>query len=647
MHSRFLIGLILALLFLLSAGDSVYGDDEFLKQALNTLPGLGKPSGQEEDDILPAEEAFRLTVSSDDGTRLHAFYQIADGTYLYRDKIRLTLAEGNGVDLGPFELPPGEIKSDGVRPDGSIGDVSVFHHGVEVDIPLERSRTTATEVLLKSVMQGCADRGICYPPIKQDIRLTLAAIDRPTAPTAVPATLAAPPASGVPASTTTTAPSGEQVPQAEQDRLTAWLSHAGFWAAVAFFYVIGLGLAFTPCVFPMVPILSGIIVGQGSSITARKGFALSLVYVLAMASTYALAGVITALSAENLQAAFQDPWIISGFALVFVVLALSMFGFYEIQLPSRLQSRLAEISNRQQGGKLLGVAVMGTLSALIVGPCVAPPLAAALAFIGTTGDALLGGIVLFALGLGMGTPLIAIGTSAGKLLPRAGAWMDTVKAVFGVLMLAVAVYLLERIIPSAMAMTLWGALLIVSAVYMGALKSLPGEASGWDRLWKGLGLILLIYGSLMLVGAAAGGRDTLQPLRGILPAGGAAPTEHLAFKRIKTTDDLQREFSSAAAQGHPTMLDFYADWCTYCIKFEKYVFPEPQVKAALGTTVLLQADVTANDKADKALLARFGVSAPPAILFFGPDGEERRNFRIVGYMDADGLARHVRGATAP
>jgi len=351
---------------------------------------------------------------------------------------------------------------------------------------------------------------------------------------------------------------------------------------------------------------------------------------------------------RSLQATFQKPWILGVCAFIFVLLALSMFGLYELQLPSRWQSRLSEASNRQQGGKYTGVAIMGLLSALIVGPCVAPPLAGALIYIGQTGDAVLGGIGLFALAMGMGAPLLLIGASAGKLLPRAGAWMDAIKAVFGVGMLAVAIVLLERIIPPAVAMVLWGTLMITSAIYMGALRQLPVEATGWSRLWKGLGFTLLVYGALMLVGAAAGGRDTVQPLRGIgFSAGGgaAAQSGELHFRRIKTLADLEREVASASADGRPVMLDFYADWCVSCKELERYTFSDPAVHAALKDFVLLQADVTADDSDDRALLqGHFGLPGPPAIIFYGRDGTERRNYRVVGYMEASEFASHVQQA---
>jgi thiol:disulfide interchange protein DsbD len=455
------------------------------------------------------------------------------------------------------------------------------------------------------------------------------------------------PAAGAAEATAEAAPSADAEPMvSEQDRIAEVLKGGNLWLIVAAFFGFGLLLALTPCVFPMIPILSGIIAGQGPNITTRKAFTLSVVYVLAMALTYTVAGVLAGLFGANLQAAFQNPWILSLFALVFVALALSMFGFYELQLPSSLQSKLAEMSNKQEGGTLIGVAIMGLLSALIVGPCVAPPLFGALIYISQTGDAVLGGIALFALSLGMGAPLIAIGTSAGKLLPRAGAWMDAVKAVFGVLLLAVGILLLERILPAAVAMLLWGLLLICSAVYMGALTQLPAGASGWGKLWKGLGVFLLIYGALMVVGAAAGGKDTIQPLRGLMVGGaGGAAAEHAAFKRVKTVADLDRELAAAASAGKPVMLDFYADWCVSCKEMERYTFSDQTVIQEMGRFVLLQADVTANDAADQALMqGRFGIPGPPAMLFFDTAGSELRNFRLVGFKPAAEFAEHLRRA---
>ncbi len=474
--------------------------------------------------------------------------------------------------------------------------------------------------------QGCAERGICYPPQQQVFTLALPAAEGAT-------TVAA----AAPVSTGAT----PAVKQSEQDQIADMLRGGSTWLVVGVFFLIGLGLAFTPCVFPMIPILSGIITGQGSNITTRKAFMLSLAYVLAMALTYTVAGIFAALAGENLQAMLQNPVALTVFALVFVALAMSMFGFYDLQLPSGLQSRLAEISNRQKGGSLAGAAVMGLLSALIVGPCVAPPLAGALIYIGQTGDAVLGGLALFAMSMGMGAPLIAIGTSAGKLLPRAGAWMDTVKAVFGVTMLAVAIYLLERVISPVAAMFLWGTLLIVSGVYMGALSQLPEGASGWRRLWKGLGLVLVIYGGLFLVGVAADGKNTLQPLRGLAVGGGGAAEAQAKFRPVKTVADLDRELAAAKAAGKPVMLDFYADWCVYCIQMERETFPDPVVRNAFDQMILLKADVTENDEADKALQRHMGVAAPPAMIFWDDQGNEIRHLRLLGFKGPEDFAAHL------
>jgi len=601
--------------------------------------GPGRTLGLDDgDDLLPAEEAFKFTASVVDDTRLRLAWQVAPGTYLYQDKVKVTV-EGGGASLLPLELPAPKVKHDTIRPDGEIGDVAVYAEGFEVVARLQRPDPAAREVLLVADYQGCAERGICYPPQKARVKLQL--------PAAGPGTAAAPVvASPAPEPGPAVATAGDE-PVAEQDRIAAMLQRDSAWLVVASFFGIGLLLAFTPCVFPMIPILSGIIAGQGRHITARKAFVFSLVYVLAMALTYTVAGVLAGLFGQNLQAAFQNPWIIGLFAAVFVALAMSMFGFYELQLPSVLQSRLSELSNRQAGGNLIGVAIMGLLSALIVGPCVAPPLAGALIYIGQTGDAVLGGLALFALSLGMGAPLVVIGTSAGKFLPRAGAWMDGVKAVFGVLMLAVAIYLLERVIPEAAAMLLWGALLIVSGVFLGAFQHLPIEATGWRKLWKGAGVILVVYGALMLVGAAAGGRDTLQPLRGIVlagPGGSSGALPQVEPRRIKTIADLDRELAAAKAAGRPVMLDFYADWCVYCKQLEKETFPDPAVQTVLSAGVVLKADVTANDDADKALLARIGIPGPPAMIFYGADGSERRSSRLLGFMPAKEFSEHVRAA---
>ena len=595
--------------------------------ALSESLGVG---GGSEDEVLEPDQAFQFSMDVADPNTLMARWQIAPDHYMYRGKMSFQLADGQAIQLGQVELPAGEKKHDEF-----FGDIEVYHGQVEARIPLLRSNPEPTSVQIIATYQGCAEiTGICYPPIKKTLTLAL-------------------PAATSLAATAGEAP-GPEVSQpeviSEQDQIAASLASGNTLLTILTFFGFGLLLAFTPCVFPMIPILSSIIVGQGEKITIRKAFAMSLTYVLAMALTYTVAGVIAGWFGENLQAAFQNPWILGSFAAVFIALSLSMFGFYELQMPSALQSRLTEISNRQQGGTLLGVAVMGFLSALIVGPCVAAPLAGALIYIGQTGDAVLGGAALFALSLGMGAPLIAIGTSAGKLLPRAGGWMDAIKAVFGVLLLAVAIWMLERVVPPAVTMLLWGLLLIISAIYMKALDPLAPECSGWQKLWKGLGVVLLVIGSLQLIGAAAGGRDYLQPLKGLqlgMGGGVAGSEQHVTFKRIKTVADLERELADASNQGKMVMLDFYADWCIYCKDYEKYVFTDPRVQAELNKLVLLQADVTANDDEDKALLKHVKVTAPPAILFFDKQSSEMRGYRIVGLMNADEFLAHVNQAMQP
>ena len=575
-------------------------------------------------EFLEPDQAYQFSAEVRDPQTIVARWEIAQGYYLYRERLGFDLEDAEQVKLGTPELPAGEDKDDEF-----LGRTQVYHHLLEVRLPVIRQTDAAVPVTLEVRYQGCAEAGLCYPPMTKTASLTL--------PTAAPA--------GV---NQTVAVQGQPEPSlppaAEQDRIAQTLASGGTLLVLGSFFVFGLLLAFTPCVFPMIPILSSIIAGQGSDISAKRAFGLSAVYVLAMAVTYTIAGVVAGLFGENLQATFQNPWILGAFSLLFVLLALSMFGFYELQLPSGWQSRLAGLSNRQHGGTLLGVAIMGFLSALIVGPCVAPPLAGALIYIGHTGDALLGGSALFAMSLGMGAPLLVVGTSAGKLLPKAGPWMDALKAAFGVLLLALAIWMLERIVPGPLVLLMWAALLIVSAVYLGALDAVPA-ASGWRKLWKGIGVLLLIYGALLLFGAASGGSDPWQPLRTFNLAMTSGEAEsHADFQRIKTVEDLRRELALAQGQGQPVMLDFYADWCVECKRMEKYTFSDPQVQSALGQARLLQADVTANDDDDKRLLREFNLIGPPAILFFGPDGEERRNQRLIGYLAPDEFQSLVREA---
>ena len=574
---------------------------------------------------LQPEEAFVFeTIGYSADTALVRF-TAQPGYYLYRDQFEFRVAGNSGFVIRDVALPGGVIKDD-----PEFGPVEVYFGQIEVPVRFNRPAGEALDIALEADFQGCRDGDICYPPMSRTVVFQM-----PAAPVAM-GQVAPPPAGAV-----QSAPA-QKPPVTEQDKLARLLTSHPVKAIFAFF-IAGLLLAFTPCVFPMVPILSGIIVGQGDRLTTMRAFWLSLVYVLAMAVTYTVAGVLAGLFGQNLQAVFQNPWIISAFVLIFVLLALSMFGFYELQLPGRLQTRLAEASNQQQGGQLWGVAVMGFLSALIVGPCVAPPLMAALIVIGSSGDAMLGGAALFALSIGMGLPLIVFGVSAGKLVPRAGAWMNAVKAVFGVGLLAIAIWMLERILSGTLIMLLWGTLAVACGVYLGALERIETGASGWKRMWKSMGVVLLVLGILEFVGAAAGGDYWLRPLAGFkssLP--GAPAAEHIAFNRIKSVQDLEKALSEAGTAGGGTMLDFYADWCVECKRMERNTFPDAGVQVLLEQFQLLQTDVTANDDTDQELMRSFDIIGPPAILFFDGNGMEMKDYRLVGYFDPDEFAAHLR-----
>lgn len=579
------------------------------------VPNLADLLGEEEEEFLPPDEAFefRAYANEGDGT-ITAEWVLADGYYLYKEQFRFEAVDAEGITLGEPRFPAGVIHTDEF-----FGEQEVFYQQVSVEVPV--AGAAGTPFSLRVRYQGCADAGLCYPPIFKTVNLE------------------APGGEAAAATGVRTAPANVNL--SEQDRLAKLIREGNiFWVMLAF-VGFGLLLTFTPCVLPMVPILSSIIVGQ-KNITTKKAFVLSLVYVLAMALTYTIAGVLAGLFGANLQAMFQNPYVLVAFAAVFVLLSLSMFGFYDLQIPASWQDRLARLSSRQEGGTLPGVAIMGFLSALIVGPCVAAPLAGALIVIGQSGDPVRGGLALFALSMGMGIPLLLVGTGFGKFVPKAGGWMTAVKGVFGVLLLAVALYLLERVLPGEITVALWALLAIVSAVYMGAF-AVP--ASGWQKLWKGLGLAVFVWGALLLVGLASGRADLFTPLKNFT-GGAVVEEEHLPFKRIKTVDDLERELEQAAAMNKPVMLDFYADWCISCKEMERYTFTDPAVRQALNDAVLLQADVTKNDAADQALLSRFGLYGPPGIIFFNRDGEELEHLTVVGFKPADEFAAIVKRAVA-
>ncbi len=554
------------------------------------------------EEFLDPAVAFKPSARALDGQTVEIAFDIAKGYYLYRDKFRFAV-DGDSVTLGTPVFPKGKEHND-----ENFGKVEVFYKHVAIRLPVERNASGELPLKLNVTSQGCADAGVCYPPQMQTVAVTL------------------PDPASAPASATPVAVDAD-----ESGKIAGTLRHAGFWANLAFFFIAGLGLSLTPCVLPMIPILSGIIAGQGHKASHARGFALSLAYVLGMAVTYAAAGVAAGMTGTLLSAALQNVWVLGAFALIFVVLSFSMFGFYELQLPSALQSKLSEESGHLRGGRGIGVFLMGALSALIVGPCVAAPLAGALLYIGQTGDAVLGGSALFVMALGMGVPLVAVGTAGGSLLPKTGPWMEAVKKGFGVLLLATAVWLVSPVIPPVAAMLAWAALLIIPAIFLHALDPLPPHAKGWQRFWKGIGIVMLLTGAALLIGALAGSRDPLQPLAGLRGTAVAAEEKKPAFEPVRSLAELDARL---AAVDRPVMLDFYADWCVSCKEMERYTFADPAVRAKMAGFTLLKADVTANTPEDKALLARFGLYGPPGIIFFAPGGKEIAGLRVVGFQEA-------------
>lgn len=587
--------------------------------------------GNEEPELLPPDQAFPLSVKVKDGRTLVADFKTAKDYYLYRDKVAFAVEGAPDARIAKVAIPQGKMKKDPI-----FGETEVLYQPFQAVITLQRGTAGAGNIKLAASYQGCNEPvGVCYPPINKSFELVLPVLT-------AAANAVSTPAQAAPAKDATGGlfPDSGARPGAtsESSRIAALFSGGSFWLIIVSFFGFGLLLSLTPCVFPMIPILSGIIAPHGEHLTKRRGFVLSATYVLGMAITYALAGIAAGLSGTMLSAALQNPWVLGTFALMFVALSFSMFGFYELQLPSALQSRLTEASNRLHGGHFTGVFAMGALSAVIVGPCVAAPLAGALLYIGQTGDVVLGGAALFTLALGMGVPLLVVGTSAGHLMPRAGPWMEAVNRFFGVLLLGTALYLVSPVIPAVLHMLAWSALLIVSAIYLHAIDPLPPGASGYRKLWKGVGVIALLMGAALLVGALSGGRDILQPLSGLRSvsagaAGSGAAAEGIRFERVKTGPELDARL--AQTSGRFVMLDFYADWCVSCKEMERFTFSDPRVKAKLDRMVLLQVDVTANTAEDAALLRRFGLFGPPGYLFFDTQGREIPGLRVIGFQDAD------------
>ncbi|TFW27861.1 protein-disulfide reductase DsbD [Massilia horti] len=587
-----------------------------------------------DDDFLAPEQAFKFSAHMDGLKTIVVSYDIADGYYMYRERFKFS---ADGAKLGEPQIPSGKVKFD----ETFQKEVETYHGNVTIRIPVEG----AGPFMLTATGQGCADKGLCYPPQQAQARLVA---DNgsvgPTPQMSVPVggkplpfqsgalgeapAVDMPPAAGPATESAPSAPPAAAPAQADSELSgIASLLHGGrLLAIVPAFVLLGLGLAFTPCVLPMVPILSSIIVGEGKVKRAR-GFVLSLTYSLGMAIVYTALGVAAGLLGQGLAATLQNPWVLGAFALLIVAMSLSMFGVYQLQVPAALQSRLASASGRQASGKLAGVFAMGAISALIVGPCVAAPLAGALVYISQTRDVLIGGVALFSMAIGMSIPLLLVGVSAGSLLPRAGAWMDAVKRFFGVLMLAMAVWMVSPVLPAVAQMLLWAALLLGYGFYLLCAR---GQWAG-----MALGAACAVLGAMQLAGVASGGRDALAPLAHL--RGGQQ--QALAFTRIKTVDQL--DAALAASGGKTALLDFYADWCVSCKEMEKLTFVDPAVKEKLAGTLLLQVDVTANDAHDQAMLKRFGLFGPPGIIMFDRDGREIPDSRVIGYQDATKFMRSL------
>jgi len=602
-----------------------------------------------DEDYLDPELAFKFSARMVDGHTVAVTYQIADGYYMYRERFKFA---ATGATLGAPNIPPGKVHFD----ETFQKNVETYRNSITITIPVN----TAGAFTLSSTAQGCSDKGLCYSPQESKANLTgsgsvplPAAGATPAAAVSGSAGAAGTAAAGAAAISTATTAAAEgtapvtpgvtvksvptpettvttpaeapvaAAPANDVNQIESALKGGKLLVILPLFALLGLGLSFTPCVLPMVPILSSIIVGEGDKTNRSRGLLLSATYSLGMAIVYTALGVAAGLVGEGLAAALQNPWVLGAFALLMAVLSLSMFGFYELQVPGFIQDKLSGVSNRQASGKLLGVFVMGAISALIVGPCVAAPLAGALLYISQTRDVVIGGSALFAMAVGMSVPLLLVGMSAGALVPRAGLWMEAVKRFFGVLMLAMGWWLVSPVLPAAVQMLGWVLLFVGYGMY------LLMNSGQWVA--KSAGLIFAVLGVMQLVGVASGGRDPLAPLSH-LTGGSHAEQQRLAFKRIKTVAQLDAELAQTG--GKPAILDFYADWCVSCKEMEKLTFIEPKVQERLANTVLLQVDVTANDDDDKAMLKRFKLFGPPGIILFDGKGQEISDGRIIGFQEA-------------
>jgi len=552
-----------------------------------------------DEEFLAPEVAFKFSARMLDEQTVAVTYAIAEGYYMYRERFAF---KANNATLGEPQIPTGKIKFD----ETFQKDVETYRNSVTIRIPVQGNGPFT----LIATSQGCSDKGLCYSPMDSNATLAVKGNASANGPQLVEA------------SSLSESSSANVILDSDMGRIERSLQSGKLLAILPLFLLLGLGLAFTPCVLPMVPILSSIIVGEGTQIKRSRGLLLATVYSLGMALVYTCLGIAAGLVGEGLSAALQNPWVLSAFAILMVGLALSMFDVYHLQMHASVQSRLTRASSQQTAGKLFGVFVMGSISALIVGPCVAAPLAGALVYISQTRDVVVGGSALFAMAIGMSVPLLLVGVSAGALLPRAGSWMNAVKRFFGVLMLGLAVWMVSPIISDVVQMIAWAALGIAYGAYL-----LWAAKGGW--ISKAVALVFAALGLIQLVGVTTGGRDALAPLAHLRNDG----IQHAAFTRVKTAADL--DAAIAKAHGKNVMLDFYADWCVSCIEMEKLTFADPRVQTQFADMVLLQVDVTANDAHDKELLRRFNLFGPPGIIFFDKNGQEIRGGRVIGFQKAD------------
>lgn len=605
------------------------------------LPGIAPI----DDDIPSAEQAIQVSaLEMLEAQAIGVSFSLYPGVYLYRHRLGFRLTDTNGNLLSDFadtELPHGKAKVDEI-----FGDVEVFYDFVDITLPL--SAVPLVDAVLEVKYQGCLEDVLCYPPRTAKLPIQFVPSSASTTSVAPKSTIAA---------ITTAATSKDKqsfidtLASDDANAFSRWMSGHGIGMVVILFFSGGLLLAFTPCVFPMIPILSGIIAGAGNP-SARRGFTLSVAYVLGVAVPYTIAGLLVAIfgAGLNLQFLLQQPAAIIFSALVFALLSLAMFGLYELQLPEFVRSRLNDVGQQQRGGSTWSAALMGAISGLVVSPCVTPILAGALIYVASSGDALTGALSLFSLAIGMGVPLIIMGTGGGHLLPKAGAWMDDIKRFFGVMMLAIAVWLLARIVPASIAMGLYGVLAAGYGIYLGALEPTP---EGGSRMKRTAALMLVLYGALLVVGAAAGGKDPLQPLVSsnqmsskqfqttIESAAGPSVVVAGSWQKLRGSDNLTAALAQAAAQGRPVLVDFYADWCASCKVLEEETLNHPSVLSALSDYALIQVDITEINDDSQKILEKYNIFGLPCLVFFAPNGSEIDGTRILGEMGPEKFIVHL------